>query len=606
MRRLPLFLALFCLAGPVLPQDEEDEGEKVKDEKSGLSFRMPSTWSRDTASEKGSTRFAAIYDLTKTRYVLFRIETGPASGFDEAAWLAAEKAAVTKFLKSVDAAWTTEPAVVGGERAVRYTIGGKMSGEKEYDLRVRGCGIVRGDIFFRITEQSFNNAHAEAADALRAMWDAVKFEEANPFAQAEEEGGGEESGSGGEEGMEKPKGEPQVVEDKAGNFKLTILPGWVVDTMPADDEGDGLRMVVSRTTDRGDNLAVIEIIRFRGLNSSLFLEQAADVLTNNLHADDGMFEQFYGEGTKKLIRPEIDARATLGRADNSCGYELRAIPLEEENKMREAQKLRDRGDTSVTVPEYKPLVIRGRIAMISPHIYIVRTRFARALSDQQELLTEYNAILDSWEFSSTEAKPPALTSDGVESIGNTLADPANMEERKKSIVHEFTRGAKVEAALKIDFVLPPGFIEVGTVRDPASNIGYSVGENVPLLIAAQDGNNGWVFIAMTATSWKSLPSNTKFEDKKKVYAGWVSNFDSLARGAEGIKKKPAKIKVGNLSGDGAEFEGKINKFHATEVHMVTDESGWRIQFDLRTRGDGAKTFEDGIKTFMRKFRARKQ
>jgi hypothetical protein len=242
--------------------------------------------------------------------------------------------------------------------------------------------------------------------------------------------------------------------------------------------------------------------------------------------------------------------------------------------------------------------------MISPHIYVVRTSFARSVSDNEQLVAEYNQILDSWEFASTEAKPPPL-GDGEKPFGNTLADPANKEERKKSKVYEYKKGVKVAAALKIDYVLPPGFQEVERVHDEASGKIYGGGD-VALLVAAQDENNGWVYAMVIAASAKRLGSNESFEDKKLVFGTWVSNFESLARNTGRMPKKPAKIKVGNLDGDGAEFSGKINDFHATEVHMVTDESGWRIEFLLKTRGTGAKTFAEGIKTFMKKFKAAKK
>jgi hypothetical protein len=190
-------------------------------------------------------------------------------------------------------------------------------------------------------------------------------------------------------------------------------------------------------------------------------------------------------------------------------------------------------------------------------------------------------------------------------LGNTVADPANKEERKKSKVHEYRKGTKVEAALKIDYVLPPGFQEVEVVQDEAAG-GAIGGEDVVLQVVAQDDNNGWVWFLVVAKSQKSLPPRTKFEEKQTTFDSWISNFSSLARGTGKLPKKPEKITVGNLRGDGCEMSGKINNFRASELNMVTMEGGWRIVFEMKTRGGGRTRFEDEIKTFLRKFRATKK
>jgi hypothetical protein len=352
-------------------------------------------------------------------------------------------------------------------------------------------------------------------------------------------------------------------------------------------------------------MAGMAIFRIRWDDSMVFTnDEPGDFLIKKLGENSKFFEPFYEPDSAKVLRPEIDARTRLGGADKSCGYEIRALLLSEEAKIEEAKKLIARGDTSVTVPEFLPLVVRGRLAMISPYIYVTRTWFARSLSDNEQLLAEYNQILDSWEFASTEGKPPPLQVGG-KALGNTLADAANKEERKKSKVHEFKRGAKVEAQLKIDYVLPPGFQEADGVQDEAAGGAFGGGD-VPLQVVAQDGNNGWVWFRVVAIHQKSLPPKTVFEDKQKTFETWISNFESLARGTKRLPKKPEKVTVGNLDGHGCEMSGKINDFTATELNMVTMEGGWRIRFEMRTRGRGAATFADGIKTFLKKFKAAKK
>lgn len=629
MRRLPLLLATLFLAAPVPAQEEEGGGGTIRDKKSGLVVRMPDKWSRETAREKGGVKFAGMYDLTPSKYVLFVVETGPATGFDEAVWLGNEKTAAAKNLKSMDTPWTTEPVMIGGARAVRYTVGGKANAEKGFDLRIRGCGLVRNDVFFKISELSYNRAHDEAADALKAMWEAVEFEEANPFAEEEKEEGGGEEETPAEEGEaagggEAPKGEPLVIEDKVGKFKVTLPPGWSIAQAPDGNEENAIRVVAKRPGDDGTEVATFEIHRYRARNAELFAsEEPGDVLLKVINEEVKLFEDAYGKESAASMRPEIDARSGLGGAEKACGYEVRGISLAEEAKVEDAKKLVARGDTSVTVPQFLPIVFRGRLAMISPYIFVTRAFFRRDLSDNEKLIEEHRQMVDSLEFTSMEAKPPPLDTGekakeegkvNVTPLGDTRADPANKTDRKVTKLNEYKQGDKVVAALKLEYVLPPGFQEVVApkgVMDPEQKALY-LGENLPLQVVAQDENNGWVWIRVTTRNLKSLApaqgrqAGEKFEDKKTTFESWISNFESAALGAGKLPKKPVDVRVGNLTGDGCELEGKISKFRATQVNMVTIEGGWWIKFEMKTRGTGDKTFAGGIKTFLKKFKAAKK
>lgn len=627
MRRLPLVLAILFLGARTPAQ--EDETEIIRDNKSGLVVKMPEGWGREEKREKGSIRFAGLWDLTPQKYVLFEVETGPGTGFDEAAWLQSEKADVTKFLKTQDTPWTTEPVMVGGARTSRFTVGGKANAEKEFDLRIRRCALVRHDVFFRITEYSYNKAHEESADALKAMWEAITFEEPNPFAsdEAKEEGSGEEETpkeEGGAEGEEAaPKAEPVVVEDKIGKFKITIPSGWVVEHAPDENPESVMRLVVARVTDDGTPVGRLEVRRYRAGRADLFTtEEPGDVLIKIMNQEVKLFEDIYGAGSAAQIRPEVNVRVGLGGAEKACGYEVRGITLEEEKQIDDAKKLIARGETSVTVPEFPPFVFRGRLAMISPYVFVTRSWFARQLADNEKLVAEHEQLVGSLEFTSTAAKPPPLqvgekdktdpNKVQADPLGNTLLDAASTTERKTKKLHEFKQGGKVAAALQLEYVLPPGFQEVVAPKGVFYEGAIHVGEGLPLQIVAHDENNGWVWITVEARHMKSLPpaqgrqAGGKFEDKKKTFETWISNFESAARGTGRLPKKASDVRVGNLSGDGCELEGKISGFHATEYNMVTIESGWWIKFEMKTRGTGSETFAEGIKTFLRKFKATKK
>jgi hypothetical protein len=121
-----------------------------------------------------------------------------------------------------------------------------------------------------------------------------------------------------------------------------------------------------------------------------------------------------------------------------------------------------------------------------------------------------------------------------------------------------------------------------------------------------------VWIRVTTRNIKSLApaqgrkAGEQFEDKKATFESWISAFESAARGTGRMPKKPVDVRVGNLIGDGCELEGKISKFRATQLNMVTIEGGWWIKFEMKTRGTGDKTFAEGIKRFIKQFRANKK
>lgn len=373
-----------------------------------------------------------------------------------------------------------------------------------------------------------------------------------------------------------------------------------------EDEETPLRLALARAIDDGSDVGKFEIWRFRAARADMFAtDEPGDVVIKIINNEVKLFDGNFEDGAHKVLRIDIDARARLGSADKSCGYEIRGLRLSEEAQIEEAKKLINRGDTTVKVPDFPPTVVRGRLAMISPYIYVIRCYFRPGLGDDATLLDNYVKMADSLEFSSTEGKPPELEV-GEQPLGNTLADPANKAERKRTKPHEYKKGGKVAAELRIDYVLPPGFKDVEKVVDADAREVYVVNDERPILVAAQDENNGWVYISMVALSSKRLGSREKFKDKKELYDTWIHNFESLARGFKKAPKKPVDIKFGNLSGDGCELAGKISEFSATETHMVTDEGGWRIEIVIKTRGTGAKTFAKQIDTFRKRLKVTKK
>jgi len=589
MRRLARFslfpLLLFGL------QAAAEDAETFVDETTGLTVAIPDGWNRDARREKGGVRFAATYSVGDKKTVLFEVEAGSAAGFQESAWLdASEKQAAQVFQSPTEPFRKEDGVRVGGLQATAYAIAGKPSG-KPYTIRYRVRAVVNGDNFFVCREVSYNGAHEECADELAAMWNGVAFQAAEP---------------GGLGGTDAPAGGPTSVEDKEGNFKLTLPPGWEVTQEPPQGPEDTVRLIATRRNANGDILLQLVIFRWESDQAQIFnAETPGDVLINWFQKGGrpimghsgvrGFFEIFYGEGSATLVQPQIDSGVLLGDLEKSCAYKYSSTTLEEQEKIREAQTLRRRGDKSVKVPEFKPLVVRGRVGLLSPYIYIVRAAFpVRSLADDPKLLAEYKKVMDSWEFLQSAALPAPLTLGDLK-IGNTKDDPAFAKERDEEFL--YTEKARRTYQLELRFTLPPGF---QWVKEAA-------GGNTSLVIVAQDGKNNWVQIIVAHSNANRLgEERKKWPPKKQTFSGWRENWLAKARGAR-MKERPGRVRIGRTSGKGWELvEGKVEKFRATKTIFMFDKSGWRTIVDMETRGRGDKVFEEQIENFFKSLRLKKQ
>jgi hypothetical protein len=579
MRTAALILLL-----PLLPAAAQEDDETFVDKETGLVIEVPEGWTRETNRESDAVRFAAVYDFTTDRYVLFTVEVGSAADYDEDAWLKVERAALKKAMKEVVKPFETESIEVAGQLVDRYTMAGTIASgtDKAYEMHVRACGVVEGDFFFKVSEVSYNKAREKAEDPVRAMWAAIRFDP---------------------EAVEGPdtapiEGEPQAFKDSRGNFELTLPPGWHVKHGPPDKANTRLRLRVVREAADGSSLIDLYVLRRLTTRAVVFsVETPGDRLQAIRRR--GFFEQFYGKGSADFIRPDMDARALLGGLEKSGGYEFRSITMDEDQRVREAQKLRNRGDQSVKVPEYADLVIRGRLAMLSPYVYHATAVFDRAVSDDEQVLAEYRKVLDSWRFLDKTPIPQPLVTYGHRA-GDTTADPKLREKRKEEHVH-VVESRRRAYKLKLEYELPPGFRCI-TKKLP---------EKASLLVVAQDAKNNWVKIYihhMNLTAWgDDHPNKILGKGRKDICETWRSNWTSKARGVKRMKK-PRSVRLGrSVDGDGYKLvEGEVEGFRGTFTGVATQESTWWSFFEMETRGDGDKVFKNGIKAFFRSLRVEKE
>jgi hypothetical protein len=588
-------MALFLLICSVFLVPAQAEEETFVDDGSALVVRMPAGWTRDHHRENGGIRFAGIYELAPTRYALFTVETGPANGFRSSAWLNAEEAQLSTALERVVAPFQPDHAFeLGGKPAPCYSVAGKGPG---YDVRIRASALVHDGRLYRVSEHSYNDAHAAGGRDLERIWQGISFQEGggDAFQDDDDQEGYEDDGEeAGESAVDvsPPEGaEPQKIEDKEGNFTLTLPPGWEITREPQPESV--LRLAARRQVADGSVSMALRVLRITSPRAETFTISSPTDVLKGFTEDNKFFEQYYGEGSAREVRPEVREDILLGEADKSGEFEFRSITVQEQIQVNKAQKLRNRGDKTVEVPEYKPIVVRGRLAMLSPNIYYVIVDFRRAVADHPEVIAEYKKIVDSWKFIEAAERPPPLAVPGVGLLEDTTADPANAKARKGSLVH-IQKGHKIYK-LKVDFAIPPGFQRI-----------EKLGPNVSLMAVAQDKRNNWVRILIYHANSNALgEQNKRYPPKKQQYLEWKSNWESKARGVK-MKPKAGKVAFGRMRGDGYDnVVGTVEKFRGTFSALLFDKSGWRTFIEMETRGEGEEVFESEIKQFFKSLKFKK-
>jgi len=560
-------------------------------EAAGLRIRAPDAWDRDRARERGAIVFSGILDLAKGKQVRFEVSAGLASGFDAAGWLDAEKEQkVELFSEQVEAFAPDKDRTVGGRPAVGYSVAGKASAGdgSAYLLRYRVYAVVNGDILLQFTELSYNDAHAGQDAALQEMWDAVAL--AAPVRPKLD--------------LEPPQGaEASEVVDEKGNFKIKLPAGWVVREGPADQEDAALRLVVVRENSRQQTIGYLDVVRIRGLDSGLFTRETPTTILQNLRENQGLFDTFYGP--KANFRVDVDESVLLGGAEKSGAYRIEDWTVEQYAEIRKAEQEKARG-LKVEVPSPPRKVIRGRVAMLSPYIYVVRAEYGdHADADNGQFVAELAAVLDSFEFLSGGAKLPALLLPNGESLASTVADPKLADDRKDQLQTEAFDTAKKDkskpsAVLQVKYVAPKHFRVVE---------GLAPDGDVQLMMVAQDPNNNWAEFRLIARHVTELPlqSNglrTKFEEPKQIFASWKSNWETKARGK--FPSDTRKATLGGVNFEHAEAAGTVDGFAATKQHYLAEKWGWHLEMYLETRGGAAEIFKDQIKALLKGLRFAKR
>ncbi len=592
MRNLFLIPVLALLALAVQPA-MADETETFKDTMTGLRVKLPDGWDRDTRVEGGATRFAAKLDIGLKKYVLFQITAGPSKDFESESWLAQEKQKLTPHFGSVSQSFQIDKSnSVGGKSAPLFSISGKA--KQGFDLRIRGCGIVNGPVFFRIVEMSYNGAHAGQDASLAALWKAISFKPGQvPVpGRGGERMGGDDGDGDGEANADKAgaaKGSPTTVEDKTGNLKLVLPAGWELRSAPPESATQNLRLVAVRLVD-GQGVGTVEIYKFARRPETFSIGTPTDEVQGLL--DGNMFATHFGMATGKTLRPRTDESILLGDSEKSGQYVIERLGKDEQEEIEKAETLKRRGE-KIEIPTFKKRRVIGRVALLSPYLYLVKIYLPAGAAQNAQLVAESKKLLDSFEFYNDEPMP--LHSNVAGEGTNTRE--TRKDERKETV--NLTLSGKRPYRLEIKFTVPPG-IEAITDR---AKLG---GANASVVFFGQDAKNNWIEIQMSHASHNQAGErNRVLREKKLQFGEWATQWDSKARGTK-IPRKPQSVNL-RIKGIGAgkgykKLEGKIEGHRGTFAGFLKDKKGWRHFITIESRGDGDKVFEAAIKALFKSMR----
>jgi hypothetical protein len=410
----------------------------------------------------------------------------------------------------------------------------------------------------------------------------------------------EEGAEGAEEEQEPQLPAPEdaaggEVEDKVGNYKVTLPAGWVVESEPNEDPSAAYRMSITRVIADSDGvLARMEFWRFPG-GSDTFSNMTAGEILDLIEKNAKFFEGYYGEGTTGLVTPEMDGGKTLGEADTGEAFEYRAIRPEEDAKIREAENLIRRGEKNVEVPEFKPIVVRGRLALISPYVYLVRWTSARSFADHEGLVAEAESILDSYSFFASGGKPTPLAFGKRDAwhlaAGNTFENAPKKAVKEKRFAKATGRKSYFQ---ELTYKLEPGFASLDQKKIE------SLSANLLAVIYAQDADNNWVKIVVQNICIKE--GTTGLIDIDQQVETWKTNWAGQAERTD-IPRRGEKVRYGQAAGEGYKLlTGKIGGFKATFTGIVWQKKGWRNLVEIETRGRGWELYQKQISKVVKSFR----
>jgi hypothetical protein len=584
----PLRTAVLSLLAPLAVALPAFAGEAV-DKSSGTTISHSDEWRREPHVEQGSRKISLARPVEKGQFVRLIVEVGSADGFNADQWLEGENKSLGEQLTDVAKFQVDKSKLIGGLASTGYSTTAKI---KDQDLRLRTYIVQRGPRVVVFREFSFNGAHEKLGDeAIEKLWSGISFGEA-----VAEVGDGTPQAGAEAGGM--AAGEPIAIEDKLGNVKFTVPAGWSQMHPTPTDENQLIRGVFNRDDENGDRAMQVAVFRWEERNPAMFKRAPVEIV--EMLVKRRVFSPYFGDDSEAtLIRAlRVDESKRLGSADVTCGFTVSSRTMKQMEAVREAQDKQRKGIKGVVVPEFEPTVVRGRVAILSPHIYLLYGQFRSDVASNEKLMAEWNKLVESFDLISSKPMPPALAV-GRGSVGNTMEDPALQKEREEEIEHS-QRGRQLHE-IKFEIELPPGFKIVEN-----SHQGQLI-----MVVVAQDAQNRWFKMTLQAVS-KRAANETKGGNVQLDWSfdteleSWKSNWESKARGAK-VPRKAQTVKIGNIKGKGyKELKGEVEGWPGTFMACVGDEEQWRCIIEVEMRGGFAKEYRKPVKKLLRSLRIKER
>jgi hypothetical protein len=449
--------------------------------------------------------------------------------------------------------------------------------------------VINGSFVWEVELVSYKEAHLNKPDAVEAILNAITFPKPR-FPPLDLSVPADAAAS--------------EVTDEKGNIKLKLPPGWDLTRKPSDQKDAISRFEVERANAKGELICRVRVLRYTPGGPALFAQESPSTAMPIINQQTNFFEFAYGH---KDLEFDVDESNLLGGADKSASYVVKNRTKTEWEGIHRLQQQINKG-LKLSLPDPPQIVMRGRIAMISPYIYITRVFHIRGAQGEDPALgADLKVMHEGFEFLSSKAKMPPLRVFETK-LGDTLTDPANAKPRKlqKVRIEAFSikrKSTKPTAILQVQYTLPKGFVQI---KSPE----IDKRKSLLFLIAAQDKENTSVVIALEAEHISEQPlrntaGSQAHVEPKRVFESWRSSWETDAVGSGRLKDKPYKKSVGGKKAHAMKFKGIRDGFPASRRNYMMEKWGWRILIQSDARGEGLEVFKRDIDVFFKSIRLSK-
>ena len=255
-------------------------GEAFERKDLGVKVEIPEGWSRDHSTDGTSTVFSADADVAEGKSYRVTIEVQSVMEFDPEKWIEEQMKTVKEDLSTIlndfKLVRTRTFKGDGGEVGSHgYEISGMNDDEEQ--IRHRVAAVINGENVLIVHEIAKGDAEGAKPELGDKMMAGIQFPKP-VFPPLD---------------LSLPEGaKPELIEDKAGNFKVTLPPGWEAPNGVSEVEGAAIRFTAIRKNSEGREVAVVSFFRFANFPARIFAEEGPTQFMND--RTKPIMEDFFG------------------------------------------------------------------------------------------------------------------------------------------------------------------------------------------------------------------------------------------------------------------------------------------------------------------------